>query len=100
MNASPKFTTDIVDADVIRKIAIRAYALCKTHQVKGVKMIDIQMDLSAAHANGNPLRLDELLEADDFNLLHDVLGIRRHLDRETGKLTGCFSPRFSARVAA
>lgn len=81
--------------EVIHKIAGRAFGLLRQHGVR-VKAIDIAMDLSATHANGNPLRLDALLVADDFNLLHDVLGIRRHLDRETGKLTGCFRPRYSA----
>lgn len=58
---------------------------------------DMQMNLAATHCNGNPLRLDDLLQADDFNLAHDVFGIERHLDRTTGKLTDCFVPRFSAR---
>jgi hypothetical protein len=89
---------------VIRKIAKRAVALAKANGVK-IKQIDTEMDLVATHANGNPLRLDALLAADDFNVIHDVFGIRRHLDRETGKLTNCFRPRFSdcaarKRVAA
>ena len=62
--------------------------------------LDIDMDIVATHCNGNPLRLNDLLGADDFNLLHDVSGIARHLNRETGKLEGFFSPRFSRRQAA
>jgi len=27
--------------------------------------------------------------------MHDVSGIARHLNRETGRLEGCFLPRFS-----
>lgn len=53
------------------------------------------MDITACHANGNPLRLAGLLKADDFNFAHDVFGIHRHIDRNTGELTDCFSPRFS-----
>lgn len=60
--------------------------------------LDIDMDIVATHCNGNPLRLKELLAADDFNLLHDVSGIARHLNRETGKLENHFSPRFSKRA--
>jgi hypothetical protein len=36
--------------------------------------------------------------ADDFNFLHDVGGINRHLDREHYLLTDHFSPRFSVRA--
>ncbi len=57
------------------------------------------MDLMATHANGCPLRLKCLSEADDFNLAHDVGGIARHLDRNTGKLMDCFLPRFAAPIA-
>src|SRR3546814_19495088 len=57
----------------------------------------LEMDLAECHANGNRLRLDDLAKADDFNLLHDVVGIHRHLDRETGKLMDHFVPRFTAR---
>jgi len=53
------------------------------------------MDVSAVHANGNPLRLEDLLHADDFNFAHDMSGICNCLDRNTGKLTRNFLPRFS-----
>src|ERR1017187_412510 len=59
------------------------------------KKLDVLMDLEACVANGNPLRLDELLAASDFNFFHDVCGIRQHLDRDTGKLQDFFSPRYS-----
>ena len=55
---------------------------------------EIAMDVSAVHIN-NPLRLNDLLCSDDFNFMHDVGGINRHIDRETGDLTNCFLPRFS-----
>jgi len=58
--------------------------------------IDIAMDLEATHCNGNPLKLQELLEADDFNFTHDILGIQRHLNRTTGQLENCFVPRYSS----
>jgi hypothetical protein len=61
---------------------------------------DIDMDIVATHCNGNPLRLQSLFVADDFNFLHDVSGIARHLNRDTGKLEGFFSPRFSRREVA
>lgn len=63
---------------------------------EGCRRIRWHMDLIATH-NSNPLDLERLLAADDFNFIHDVYGIARHIDRETGELGGCFSPRFSRR---
>jgi hypothetical protein len=64
-----------------------------------VDRLSLMMDLTACHANGNPLRLRDLVETeDDFSFVHDVGGIRRHINRDTGKLENCFSPRFSRRA--
>jgi len=54
-----------------------------------------EMDIMAAHISC-PLKLGELLKADNFNFLHDVCGIINNLNRKTGKLDNCFLPRFSA----
>lgn len=56
----------------------------------------LEMDITACHANGCKLRLAELAEADEFNLIHDVGGIRQNIDRSTGKLQRLFLPRYSA----
>lgn len=61
--------------------------------------IDAEMDLVACHRNGSPLRLSDLLAADDFNFTHDIVGIARHMDRATGKLAGLFRPRFARPVS-
>lgn len=63
--------------------------------------INLVMDLTAADGeNGNlPLDWERLLAADDFNFLHDIGGISRHIDRETGELGGYFVPRFTAKQA-
>jgi hypothetical protein len=80
------------------KIARRYIALVRSIRDIPIRDIpspmDVVMDLSAVHAH-TPLRLEELAAADDFDLVHDVGGIYRHLDRETGELGGCFLPRFS-----
>lgn len=55
--------------------------------------LDLTMDLCATHANGTPLDFEKLLAADRFNFLHDICGIRRHLNRITGELENCFLPR-------
>jgi len=102
-NRLPSFDrTDAEDATMM-KIVERAAKL--TLDLHGICMpasdrVSLHMDIAACHANGNPLRLDDLLAADDFNFLHDVFGIRRALDRTTGELTDFFSPRFSRREAA
>lgn len=44
-----------------------------------------------------PLRLQALLEADDFNFVHDVFGIRKHYDAATGAIDNRFLPRFAVK---
>jgi len=92
MAKSISFTVSKEDAAIILEIARRAW------KISGNKydLLDAGMDITATHANGCPLKLAELLAADDFNFIHDVFGIRRHLNRETGELMDCFSPRFHA----
>lgn len=53
------------------------------------------MDLEACHCNGCPLALEELSRASAGDLIHDVMGIRQHLDRKTGRLGDCFTPRYA-----
>lgn len=55
----------------------------------------LEMDITACHLNGMPLKLDALEKADDFNFAHDVFGIERHIDRETAQLRNFFVPRFA-----
>jgi len=43
-----------------------------------------------------PLRLNELLNADDYDFAHDIFGIYRHFNRQTKQLEDCFLPRFAA----
>lgn len=42
-------------------------------------------------------KIAELLPADDFNFAHDVAGIRRRINRTTGKLENYFLPRFAQK---
>lgn len=61
-----------------------------------LRPIAIMLDLKACHSNGCPLDLDELLAAPrDSDVAHDVAGIGRYLNRETGKLEGGFTPRYA-----
>ena len=51
---------------------------------------DLTMDITAAHLKA-PLDLEKLSCADMFNFNHDVYGIMRHIDRDTGEMNDCFS---------
>lgn len=82
------------EIELINKIAWRALRLAKEKAQREIDLMDLEMDLTATHAS-NPLRLDDLLNADEFNFVHDVWGIREHLNRRTGKLENYFVPRFS-----
>jgi hypothetical protein len=97
VDAAPSFRTSKADFNLIKKIAVRAREMALHMDRENERSLtDFHMDIAACHANGNPLRLDALLAADDFNFAHDVFGIERHLNRDTGKLMDFFSPRFSS----
>lgn len=77
------------EGDLVAAIAERAI------QCSGGNKVSVLMDLIVCH-NQCPLRLKDLLCADDLNFLHDISGINRHLNHETGELMNCFQPRFAA----
>lgn len=93
------FSTNKVDFATISKIVDRAWGIGWLRRSYADRM-SMHMDVAAVHANGNPLRLQDFLDADDFNFAHDMSGICNCLDRDTGKLTKGFSPRFSRRAEA
>jgi hypothetical protein len=78
------------DSDLITKIVLRAIS---TLRVENDDRLMLAMDLTACHANGCPLKLQELLDAPKFDFAHDIHGIQRHIDRTTGELKDCFCPR-------
>lgn len=87
------------DQDTITSIGYRAERLAKQLGMTGrhgYSRRDVMMDLTATHNNGCVLRLAELLAASDADFAHDVFGIRRYLNRDTGALEGCFVPRYRA----
>ena len=89
-----KWTDNASEIKLESQIADRAIAMGKEMGIKLEKM-KLCMDIDATHCNSTPLKLEELLKADDPNFAHDVFGIIRHIDRTTGKLTGCFLPRYA-----
>jgi len=56
--------------------------------------LEMMLDIETADRDC-PLKLQELLDADDFNFYHDILGIRRNLNRKTKQLENCFLPRYA-----
>lgn len=99
MTKPVKFDVTREEQRIIAQIAARAVAL--SHRFgRPVPQLDFSMDITATHKNGNPLRLSDLLAADEMDFAHDVFGIRRHLNRETGKLENSFTPRYSVPVQA
>lgn len=84
------FETTQEESEIIKKIVKRAKSL--NHRVDDCVL---SLDISAVHANGCPLYLEGLLEADYLDFIRDVFGIMQHIDRETGQLDG-FLPHFAA----
>ena len=78
------------DFDIIVKICERAEAL----GISQGERITLLMDLENVHKNVG-LKLADLLAADDANFAHDVCGIQRHINRNTGALEDFFLPRFA-----
>ncbi len=83
-----KFRATKKEMLMIAKIADRAEKLGI-----GYDRMTMVMDVEVCHSNGSPLDIPALLEASDADFAHDINGIRRHINRETGKLEGCFFPR-------
>lgn len=83
------------DQQKITSIAKRAVSLAASNGIE-YGLMTADMDITACHCNGMELDLDKLAAADDSNFAHDVFGIRRHIDRETGQLKDCFVPRYAA----
>lgn len=98
MSAEINFRVSPFDGEIIDQIVDRARRVEREHLPARQRRdaLSIRMDIVCVHANGNPLRLEALLAADDFNFAHDLFGIARHLNRTTGQLEDFFSPRFSA----
>jgi hypothetical protein len=90
------FTVTKDELDQIQRIVARGQELAKRHGAE-YSVMNMSMDITATHANGTPLDLGGLANADDHNFSHDLFGIARHINRETGKLEGCFVPRFALR---
>jgi hypothetical protein len=92
MGHTISFKIDSNDLTAIKEILYRGAKLC---QQRGIDydQEDMSMDLIAAHSNGCPLDFRKLANAPDLDFAADLLGIRLHMNRETGKLKHRFRPR-------
>ena len=85
----------------IAEIARAAVKTCAELGVEYDQMTAV-MDLDHAHQD-IPLDLETMLDASDdtsvlrSDFIHDIGGIRRHMNRETFKLEDCFVPRFALK---
>ncbi len=84
----PSFKTTRAEIDTIQAIVRRAekMSLCPDR-------LELDMDITACHANGCVLDLKKLLAFPDFDFVHDIVGIRRHINRTNGKMLDYFLPR-------
>lgn len=84
--------------NLIMELAMHVHAIAmKNHVVYSLH--DALMDITCVHLNGCALDLKAMVEAidteHDADVIHDLFGIRRHIDRTTGRLMGCFVPRYA-----
>ena len=88
--------TDIDDLDRVRSITLRYVEIANSCDIALTDQQRrwLQLDLIAA-ATKIDIDFQAMLDGRDQDLAHDVAGIMRHLDRETGELRDGFTPRFA-----
>lgn len=82
--------------ELIKKIYERAKKMDIIHPSDD--MTDVMMDLESAALHFN-LRLEDMLNANDFNFVHDFIGISNNIERDEFpcKNFGWFVPRFAGK---
>ena len=85
-----KTKQDDEQLELITKIVERASDL----GILAFDRVSLHMDLDVAMKEFN-LRLEELLNADNFNFSHDIVGIQLNIDRRNFKMNDVFVPRFA-----
>jgi len=86
-----EFTIEEKDKVIISKIVKRAYGL---HLITRPGKICFAMDIYCV-CSFQAMDLGAWLTSDENNFAHDVIGIRRYLNRTGRQFNDCFSPRFS-----
>lgn len=73
--------------------------ICERAENLGVEQKDrltLIMDIENTH-DSMGLNLQGLLEADDLNFSHDIVGIQNHINRDTKELEDFFVPRYATQ---
>lgn len=93
-----KFTASAPESKLIQHIVARYVAQVQRLAIRmtPTDRLVLEMDVEAVHSNGMPLKLEELAHANTSDLVHDIAGIHRHIDRNSGQLQDCFVPRYAA----
>lgn len=81
---------EIEKLNLVAKICDRAESLGIRKGSRLTATMDV--NLAADHFN---MKLSEWLNADDFNFIHDFVGIQNHIDRVTKTFDNRFLPRFA-----
>ncbi len=91
----PAFKATAADYEVLSKIFAIVDPFCQDNNIRYPKL-EHDMDLLAAREDIPSLDLQRLLDSaatSKADFFHDVLGIRRFINRTTGKVEGAFMPR-------
>lgn len=88
----PEPETTREEFELIAKIVKRTNALQSELDIKPYNTVDLALSLELAH-HTCPMDLQQLLESNCYDFSHDVGGIMRHINRDTGQLEECFQPR-------
>ena len=85
----------------MRRNKRKDYQLCseiaeRASKILGWDKATIFMDLSCLMEGGSiQLDLEGLRDANEYDLVHDVVGINHHLTRRNGELKDFFLPRYA-----
>jgi hypothetical protein len=95
MSTQLQFNSNSRELELMSQIADRAIAFAHEMGYDWYRKEDLMMDLNAFHTNAYKLDLEGLLAADLGDFGHDVFGINKYIDHDTGKTTECFVPRYA-----
>lgn len=90
------FSVTTEERILIQKVADKAWKNTPQGNLGGsfyVTKEDHVMDLIAVHKNGCPMDWEKLLRFPPAAFRHDIQGISRNLNRQTGELENFFIPR-------
>lgn len=90
-----KFPITPLEFELIDQIVDRAHYLFPDREEN-----DIRMDIQAVILGGCRLRLYDLVYSENIDFIHDIVGIEKHLNRQSFQLENCFRPRYALEGGA